>query len=261
MLSEIVKDARAIAALQKEVQELREKGVSNMRCIVALDEEMRLLKAQQTKDYTHLVSMSTHQTESQGQQETILLALRKEVQDQTKRSTVFEKETRVCLDRIVSPAIKPFVVDAVTGEKVLLLPLEGCPNVFILQAKAVKHTMSYRSTHPLAKQNFYSERPCWVISINHWYSTLGPFEDWVSEHKIDIRPTVRSFLFKNMETMSVETATDFLLTTYGIRDGKFAACVIRKFVTPYNFFQIFHDYGICAPLMDAFQPTLIEFVP
>jgi hypothetical protein len=251
MLREIDKDARAIAVLQQEVRELREQCVSNVHCIVALEEEIRILKAQQTKDYTHLMSMSTHQTESLGQQETGLAKLEQKWQDYAKRSTAFEKETRLCIDRIVSPATEPFVVDAVTGEKVRLLPLKGCPNIFILQAKGVHDY----SPHLLMKNPFYSERPCWVISIKHWTSLLGSIENFLAEQAVEDRSIVKSFLFEHMENINVEKAKSYYV--------EYSVCAFKKLLPSYNVYRIAKDsqFLVCPPpLIDAFQPTLIEFV-
>ena len=163
MLSEIGKDARDVAALQQEVLELRRQCVLNTRCIVALEEETRLLRAQQTKDYTQIMSLGTHQTETLSQQETSLATLQKDVrgvQEQTLRLTALDKDTRARLERMVLPAFEPVVINFATGEKKRLPPLEGCPNVFVLQAESLGKSMFH---YVPRKNKFYSERPFWKI--------------------------------------------------------------------------------------------------
>ena len=234
MLSEIDKDARAIAVLQQEVRELREQCFSNVHCIITLEEEMCFLKARQMKDYTQLMTMSTHQNESLCQQETSLGKLRQIWQNHAKR---------LCMDRIGLPATEPYVVDAVTGEKVRMLPLKGCPNVFILQAKGVREYESVQT------KTFYSERPCWVISIKHWFHHFGPVKNFIEEQALEDRSIVKSFLFEHMENLNVELPKSY--------DIEYAVCAFKKLLPSYNVYRM----DIDSPyLIDAFQPTLIEFV-
>jgi hypothetical protein len=241
MLSEIDKDAQAIAVLQQEVRELREQCFSNVHCIITLEEEMCFLKARLMKDYTQLMTMSTHQNESLCQQETSLGKLRQIWQNHAKR---------LCIDRIGLPATEPYVVDAVTGEKVRLLPLKECPNVFILQAKGVREYESVQT------KTFYSERPCWVISIKHWTSLInGPIENFLAEQAVEDRPIVKSFLFEHMENINIETAK-----SHGV---EYSVCAFKKLLPSYNVYRIVMD-SHCARspphFITAFQPTLIEFV-
>jgi len=260
MLSEIDKDARAIAALQKEVHELREQCVTNLRCIVALEEETRLLKAQQTKDYTHLMSINTHQTEDLGQQETSLLALRKEVRGLQEETMRMSAHVRERLDRMVSTAFKPVLIDAHTGEKVRLTPLEGCPNVFVLQAKALRIPLDFSmgDDHPMRKNIYYSERPCWIISLEHVQSSIsGSVERYMEDNTIEHRTTVKTFLFQHKDMESEKFVTPS-------QDQKFTLCVRKKMVPSYSVFRRPFDNtmnGYMMPIGHAFQPTLIEFVP
>ena len=261
MLSEIDKDARDIAALQQEVRELREQCVTNLRCIVALEEETRLLKAQQTKDYTQLMSLGTRQTETLSRQETTLSTLQKDVrgvQEQTLRLTVLDKDTRARLERMVLPAFEPVVINAVTGEKVRLPPLEGCPNVFVLQSEGVRVTGEY-STHPMMKNTFYSERPCWVISIKH--VNADSQESFIADQAIEHRTTVRTFLSEHTESLNADDIAFMRQMCL-----KFTPCVSKTLVPPYSIFRKQHDsvtlsYGRgISFIFNTYQPTLIEFV-
>ena len=265
MLSEIDKDARAIAALQKEVLELREQCVSNVRCIVALEEETRLLKAQQTKDYTQIMILGTHQTETFSEQERSLATLQKDVrgvQEQTLRLTALDKDTRARLERMVLPAFEPVVINAVTGEKVRLPPLEGCPNVFVLQAEGVRVTGEY-STHPMMKNTFYMERPCWIISIQHVDAVSE--QNFIADQAIEHRLTVRTFLSEHTKSVN---ADDIALLRQVGRVNDFTPCVSKKMVLPYSIFRRPHDSHMVIlgrnhsrNVIDAFQPALIEFLP
>ena len=262
MLSEIDKDARDIAALQQEVLELRRQCVSNVRCIVALEEETRLLRAQQTKDYTQIMSLGTHQTETLSQQETSLAALKNDVrgvQEQTLFLTALDKDTRARLERMVLPAFEPFVVDANTGEKVRLPPLEGCPNVFVLQSEGVRVLGDY-SMHPMMKNIFYSERACWVISINHVDAVSE--QNFIADQAIEHRLTVRTFLFEHSKSVNADG-----IAVMQQKRLKVMPYVSKKLVPPYSIFRKQHDsaelnwgsYG--HDVINAFQPTLIEFLP
>ena len=256
MLSEIDKDARDIAALQQEVRELREQCVTNLRCIVALEEETRLLKAQQTKDYTQLMSLGTRQTETLSRQETTLSTLQKDVrgvQEQTLRLTVLDKDTRARLERMVLPAFEPVVINAVTGEKVRLPPLEGCPNVFVLQAESVVID-GYFFDYPEWKNKFYSERPFWKISITHEQETL--IKHFTEEQGIEDRTSVKTFLFEHIDRKPCGEWKPL----------EWKPCVSKQLVPPFSVFRKQHDsvtlsYGRgISFIFNTYQPTLIEFV-
>jgi len=247
MLSEIDKDARAIAALQQEVRELREQCVSNMHCIVALEEEIRFLKAQQTKDYTQLMSISTHQTESLGQQETGLAKLRQELQDQTKRSTAFEKETRVCLDRIVSPATERFLTGFITGEKTRLVSLCGSSNIFVLQVKGFTQTiLSQQEDLNIAANVFFSEKSCWIISVHHVVKNGIK----ASGFKLEDRELLTTFLLDHMVHRN-DPANQYEVYFY------------KRFIPAFSHVQVCSEFfsgGFRMTGYPTYQPTLIEFV-
>ena len=240
MLNEINKDALDIAELNKEIDELKGQCVSNLRCIVALEEETRVIKSQETNDYIQLMSSDVHKTKALREQDITLTILQKDVSILKDQLITFNK----VLNDIVSTVAQlkqdclvktePYLIERTTGIKKLLIPLHRCPNIFALQAKAF--TTTYQEHQDKA---YFCERACWVISVRN----LNDFELIRSKHTLTIedRATVRTYLSDNMQ----------------YHGNEYKSCYFKTLVPAFTNIMVFRED--LTGVTPTIQPTLIEF--
>ena len=235
MFQEIDKDARHIEELQQEVFELKERCSSNFRCVVALEEETRYIKSQQTKDYTHIMGLEDNKAIILSDHERSLIILQKDVSILKDQLIYFNKVLKDIVSTVdkIKPNSLPknelSLVEKITGIKKLLLPMHRCPNIWVLQAKAF-------ITQELQRKEYFCESACWLISVQHvQHETPFHMED---------RAIVRTYLSDNMQH----------------RNG-WKSCYFKTLVPAFTPIAVYHEQtddenGV---ITNVLQPTLIEF--
>ena len=242
MLNEINKDALDIAELKKEIDKIKGQYVSNLRCIVALEEETRVIKSQERNDYIQLINSDVHKTKALREQDKTLTILQKDVSILKDQLITFNKvlndvvSTVAQLKQDCLVKTEPYLIERTTGIKKLLIPLHRCPNIFALQAKAF--TTTYQEHQD---KGYFCERACWVISVRHLHdSQLLSLKQTLT---IEDRATVRTYLSDNMQLP-------------GNRFGDPKSFYFKTLVPAFTNIMVFREDFTGGPTL---QPTLIEF--